>query len=188
MPVIHYAWASVLTVIVCLAFLFSYLKVGPLAGLAIMIAIVPVNMFIMGGFQRIRKNVLLNTDKRVKSMNEVLQNIRIVKFFAWEGSFTQRIKQIRHYELIQYVYLAFVKAFMSVVLTGSPVFVSVTTFGLFSLVYGPQLLTPDIVFPSLSFLNILRMPVTLLPIVFMFSIDSLVSINRIGSLDRKSVV
>lgn len=46
----------------------------------------------LGGFQ---KEMLSAKDKRTKSVNEVLQGMRIIKFFAWEGSFLQKITGIR---------------------------------------------------------------------------------------------
>ena len=42
----------------------------------------------LGGFQ---KEMLAAKDKRTKAVNEVLQGMRIIKFFAWEGSFLQKI-------------------------------------------------------------------------------------------------
>ena len=46
----------------------------------------------LGGFQ---KEMLSAKDKRTKAVNEVLQGMRIIKFFAWEGSFLQKITGIR---------------------------------------------------------------------------------------------
>lgn len=39
------------------------------------------------------------TDSRVKTTNEILQAIKIVKLYAWEGSFAQKVTQTRNREL-----------------------------------------------------------------------------------------
>jgi len=43
------------------------------------------------------------SDKRIKAITEVLQNIRIVKFFAWENSFVSRIMSIRWEEISLFI-------------------------------------------------------------------------------------
>jgi len=42
---------------------------------------------------------MATTDKRIHATNEVLQNIRIIKFFAWEERFAQVISESRTAEL-----------------------------------------------------------------------------------------
>ena len=38
-------------------------------------------------------------DKRVKSMNEILQGIKIIKLYGWEPSFEKQVGDIRDKEL-----------------------------------------------------------------------------------------
>ena len=45
------------------------------------------------------EKLMKNKDKRTKLMNEILQGIRIIKFFAWENSYTVAINKIRAVEL-----------------------------------------------------------------------------------------
>ena len=45
--------------------------------------------------------VMKRKDARQKIMNEVLQGIRVIKFFAWEISFSERISEVRGQELAQ---------------------------------------------------------------------------------------
>ena len=47
----------------------------------------------------IRRTKVKETDKRVKLMNEVLSGIRVIKYYAWEFAFTQKINIIRGREL-----------------------------------------------------------------------------------------
>ena len=42
-----------------------------------------------------RRKVLVHTDKRVSLMNEVINSIRLIKMYAWEESFSEKIQSIR---------------------------------------------------------------------------------------------
>lgn len=42
---------------------------------------------------------MVETDFRVKLMNEVLNGIRIIKYYAWENAFVSKIKDIRSIEV-----------------------------------------------------------------------------------------
>lgn len=180
MPLFHLVWTSVLQILGCLAMLFYFLRVGPVAALVVLLIVVPLNVAFMFLFQMIRKRVLAKTDDRVRLTNEVLQNIRIVRFFAWESSFIKRIASIRQLEILYFFILAFVKTAIGCVLILAPNFVSVFTFGLFVLAYGQDALQPDVVFPALSYLNQLRLPIMMLPMVFSFIVDMIVSTRRIS--------
>ena len=42
-----------------------------------------------------KRKVLVHTDKRVSLMNEVINSIRLIKMYAWEDSFNEKIQSIR---------------------------------------------------------------------------------------------
>ena len=42
-----------------------------------------------------KRKVLVHTDKRVSLMNEVINSIRLIKMYAWEDSFNEKIQNIR---------------------------------------------------------------------------------------------
>ena len=46
-----------------------------------------------------RLKTSLQTDKRVRLMNEIIQGIQVIKFFAWEQPFAKTIKEIRSREI-----------------------------------------------------------------------------------------
>jgi ATP-binding cassette subfamily C (CFTR/MRP) protein 10 len=43
--------------------------------------------------------MMQSKDLRTKIMNEVLNGIRVIKFYAWENSFVDKILEIRAQEL-----------------------------------------------------------------------------------------
>ena len=46
-----------------------------------------------------RRKVVVHTDKRVSLMNEVINSIRLIKMYAWERSFSDKIQKIRLAEM-----------------------------------------------------------------------------------------
>lgn len=46
-----------------------------------------------------RKKGVKITDKRVRLTTEVLQGIRLIKFYAWEEFYTQQIAELRRGEI-----------------------------------------------------------------------------------------
>jgi ATP-binding cassette subfamily C (CFTR/MRP) protein 2 len=84
---------------VSLFMLWRLLGPSVLAGLAVMVLTTPVNAIIMKKLGNIQKSMMQSKDMRTKIMNEVLNGIRVIKFFAWENSFINKIGDIRDKEL-----------------------------------------------------------------------------------------
>lgn len=108
MPFINMIWSAPLQVILSLYFLWDILGPSVLAGVAVMIILVPINSFIANKVQALQKKQMKNKDNRVKLMNEILSGIKVLKLYAWEPSFEEQVLKIRTKEtrmLKQVVYL-----------------------------------------------------------------------------------
>lgn len=82
-------------------FLYQLIGVACFFGLLVMIIILPINHFNAKIFARTQDKLMEARDKRVSLMNEVLQGIRQIKFFAWEKKWEERIMKARNVELHQ---------------------------------------------------------------------------------------
>lgn len=82
-------------------FLYQLIGVACFFGLLVMIIILPINHFNAKIFARTQDRLMEARDKRVSLMNEVLQGIRQIKFFAWESKWEERIMKARNVELHQ---------------------------------------------------------------------------------------
>lgn len=49
------------------------------------ILVIPLNTVMARKQGAIQKRMLVNKDQRIKTTSEVLNGIRVIKFFAWEG-------------------------------------------------------------------------------------------------------
>lgn len=96
---INMIWSAPLQIILALYFLWQILGPAVLAGLAVMIILIPINALIANKAKTLQILQMSSKDERVKLMNEVLNGIKVLKLYAWESSFEQQILKIRTKEL-----------------------------------------------------------------------------------------
>lgn len=92
-------WSAPLQIILALYFLWEILGPSVLAGLAVMIILIPVNGYIANRVKILHIKQMKNKDERVKLMNEILSGIKVLKLYAWEPSFEQQVLKIRAKEV-----------------------------------------------------------------------------------------
>ena len=96
---LHYLWSAPLLIIIIVGLLINALGVAALGGVAVLICLIPIQSKIVSSIQVLRgKNVKI-TDSRVRKTEEVLQGIRVLKFFTWEGPFLANIDALRVKEM-----------------------------------------------------------------------------------------
>eukprot|EP00762_Andalucia_godoyi_P000617 ANDGO_05406.mRNA.1 ABC transporter C family member 2 len=181
---LHVIWSGCLQIVAALALLYVLLGPSTFAGFGMMLLLLPAQGRVTTILGKLRKETMRFTDKRVKTINEVMQGIRVIKFFAWESSFAQRILDIRAAEIVKVRASALVRAGNTALLMLSPTFVAVVTFEVYA-ASGNEL-TADIVFPALVLFNILRFPLMMLPMVIAGLAEAKVSVSRIGKFLQAS--
>jgi ABC-type multidrug transport system fused ATPase/permease subunit len=96
---------------------FIILGWAAFGGVIIMVLLIPTQILISRVQAKLRKRILEFTDSRIKSINEILQGIKIIKFFTWENSFLEKVTSIRHNETIQFVKTVFLSSFTSAIMS-----------------------------------------------------------------------
>ncbi|KAJ3012098.1 UNVERIFIED_CONTAM: hypothetical protein HDU68_001384 [Siphonaria sp. JEL0065] len=135
-----------------------------LVGLGVMCLTLPLTYWNSMWNMRVYERLLKAQDKRTGIVNEVLQGIRVIKYFAWERRFLQKINDSRTQELhaLMSVYLA--DAANTFVWLMTPLivsFVTLTTLAKFSDIQ----LDSQMAFTCLALFNSLRVPLMYLPLV-----------------------
>ncbi|KAJ2849384.1 hypothetical protein J3B02_003803, partial [Coemansia erecta] len=192
----HHLWSSPLQIVLALTLLYRTLGWSMFAGVTVMVISIPTSARLSRSMRALNKLLMGYRDGRMKIMDEVLSGIKIIKLYAWESSFIRRINDVRvNLELATIKRYGFLQAGFSFVVTLIPFVVSFATFGLYSLAdgksHGP--LTPQLVFVSLTLLNMLRFPLSHGPMVIPALLESMVSSNRIfdfltaGEVDADAV-
>ena len=73
-------WSAPLQIVLCIAFLWQILGPSVLAGLLVMILLIPVNGFIAVKAKALQVKQMKEKDNRVKMMNEILQGIKVLYY------------------------------------------------------------------------------------------------------------
>ncbi|KAL5281109.1 ABCC2.2 family protein [Megaselia abdita] len=172
-------WSAPLQIIVCLYFLWNVIGPSVLAGLAVMLLMIPINGWMANFTKKLQVKQMLHKDKRVKMMNEILNGIKVLKLYAWEPSFEETINGTREKELKTLKGKAYVMAGTFFAWTSVPFFVSLASFATFVMVDENNVLDAQTAFVALSLFNILKRPLTILPMMISNLIQTLVSVKRI---------
>uniref|UniRef100_A0A803T4G9 Multidrug resistance-associated protein 1 n=1 Tax=Anolis carolinensis TaxID=28377 RepID=A0A803T4G9_ANOCA len=96
---INMVWSAPLQVILALYLLWQNLGPSVLAGVAVMLLLVPVNAVIAMKTKTYQVAHMKSKDNRIKLMNEILNGIKVLKLYAWELAFKEKVLGIRKEEL-----------------------------------------------------------------------------------------
>ncbi|CAK1601166.1 unnamed protein product [Parnassius mnemosyne] len=173
-------WSAPLQIALALYFLWGILGPSVLAGLAVMIVLIPVNGLIANRVKTLQIRQMKYKDERVKLMNEVLNGIKVLKMYAWEPSFEDQILKIRNKEMVVLKQTAYLNSATSFIWSCAPFLVSLMSFGCFVLVNETEVLDSKRAFVALSLFNILRFPLSMLPNVISNVVQTSVGIKRLN--------
>ncbi|KAF2205146.1 hypothetical protein GQ43DRAFT_437266 [Delitschia confertaspora ATCC 74209] len=176
---LHFLWANTpVQVSVAVVLLYRIMGLSSIAGISMMIILLPMNIFVSKQFTKIQKLILAATDARIHTTNEVLSNIRIIKYFAWEQRFMGLVNEKRHIEL-KYLRRRYVLwSVAATIWSGSPVLITFLSFLVYTKVEKKDLI-PSVAFTALSLFQILRIPLDQLADMVAHVQESKVSVDRI---------
>ncbi|XP_067242984.1 canalicular multispecific organic anion transporter 1 isoform X1 [Chanodichthys erythropterus] len=176
---IHLLWSCPLQIALSIAFLWIELGPSVLAGLLVMVLMVPINGWLANKSRGFQVQNMKFKDSRMKIVNDILNGIKILKYYAWESSFESQVQEIREKELKvmrKYVYLSSVSIF---IFSCAPAIVSLATFAVFVAVDSDNVLDAGKAFTSISLFNILRFPLAMLPQLISSMVQTNVSKKRL---------
>ncbi|KAI8524589.1 hypothetical protein RHMOL_Rhmol13G0160700 [Rhododendron molle] len=177
---LHTLWSAPFRIIIALVLLYQQLGVASLLGALMLVLMFPLQTFVISKMQKLSKEGLQRTDKRIGLMNEILAAMDIVKCYAWENSFQYKVQTVRNDELAWFRKAQLLAACNSFILNSIPVIVIVISFGVFTLLGGD--LTPARAFTSLSLFAVLRFPLFMLPNIITQVVNANVSLKRLEEL------
>uniref|UniRef100_W5MJY3 ABC-type glutathione-S-conjugate transporter n=1 Tax=Lepisosteus oculatus TaxID=7918 RepID=W5MJY3_LEPOC len=173
-------WLAPIEIGLCLFFLWQHLGPSALAGIATVILIFPLNGFIAKQRSKLQEVQMKHMDGRIKLMNEILNGIKIIKFYAWEKAFLERVLGYRQKELkalkkSQILYSISIASFNS-----STFLIAFAMFGVYVLIDEKNVLDAQKVFVSMALINILKTPLSQLPFAMSTTMQAFVSLKRLG--------
>ncbi|XP_011611326.2 multidrug resistance-associated protein 1 [Takifugu rubripes] len=173
-------WLAPIEIALCLFFLWQQLGPSALAGIATVIFIFPLNGFIAKKRSKLQETQMKFMDGRIRLMNEILNGIKILKFYAWEKAFLEQVlghreKELRALKKSQILYSISIASFNS-----SSFLIAFAMFGVYVMLDNRNVLDAQKVFVSMALINILKTSLSQLPFAINTTVQAMVSLRRLG--------
>ena len=174
---IHSLWGSPVLIVGIIIYLYFVIEWAAIIGFLVTFMMGPLTAVLAIRLAKLRRELLPYVDKRVGIVTEVIKGIRVIKYYAWEKSFRERIVEVREKEGNVLVGLAVASSWFSVSLFAGPVFVAFISFSCYALA-GNTIDVPQ-AYTALALFTMLRFPLSFLPQFVAQATAALVSLNRI---------
>ncbi|KAI8372497.1 hypothetical protein BD560DRAFT_446485 [Blakeslea trispora] len=176
----HMFYSAPVEVVVSLFYLYNLLGHAALVGLAVMIITLPISSYLTN---RMTKNFLAHNaaqDSRNELVNEMLQGIRMIKYFAWEKNWIEKVSESRNKELKKLILVIIGDVSVRIVFLLVPVLVTTCTFVWYTKVAGNEL-TASVAFVSITLFEMLREPLIIVPETIMTLTEAYTNLKRISN-------
>ncbi|XP_067039421.1 multidrug resistance-associated protein 1-like isoform X2 [Acropora muricata] len=177
LPYLNILWSGPFQIGVALYFLHLTMGWVIYAGLGVMILFTPLNIVMTRSINKYQVKQMEEKDGRIKIINEVLNGIKVLKLYAWEESFLEKINCKRSKELKNLLKSRLVGALLTLVFTTLPAMVAVTVFTVY--VLTDHELTAAKAFVALSLFGIMSFPLRAYPNIIASCVQARVSIKRL---------
>uniref|UniRef100_A0A8D3CPM7 Cystic fibrosis transmembrane conductance regulator n=1 Tax=Scophthalmus maximus TaxID=52904 RepID=A0A8D3CPM7_SCOMX len=175
---LHFLWVGPLQAAVVVGLL--WMEIGPscLAGMVVLLFLMPLQTLFGRLFSKYRSLTAVLTDSRIRTMNEVLSGIRIIKMYAWEKPFMALVSEVRRNEITQVMKTSYLRGLNMASFFCANKIILFITFTIYVLLGNP--ITATRVFVTVSLYTAVRLTVTLFfPAAIERLFEALVSVARI---------
>ncbi|XP_035380969.1 multidrug resistance-associated protein 4 isoform X3 [Electrophorus electricus] len=156
---LHFLWVGPLQAAAVIGLLWQEIGPSCLAGMAVLIFLMPLQTLFGQLFSKFRSKTATFTDNRIRTMNEVVSGIRIIKMYAWEKPFTALVNDVRRKEISKIMSSSYLRGLnMASFFVASKIIVFVT-FTVYVLAGHP--ISASRVFVAVSLYSAVRLTVTL---------------------------
>ncbi|KAG0006808.1 hypothetical protein BGZ65_003355 [Modicella reniformis] len=167
--------------------LYDLIGWSSIVGMSILVITIPVNKAVRKRYSKGQRELSSARDDRVTLMGELIAGIRMIKFFAWEMSFSEKVLKAREIELKKLVNIYKSTILFQLVWYGSPLLVTICSFFCYVKIQKGEL-TPAVAFTAMVLFNRLKLPLNGLPAVYMALTNASVSLGRIAEyLDEPNI-
>ncbi|KAF8236776.1 pleiotropic drug resistance ABC transporter [Tricholoma matsutake] len=172
---------------IAFTFLYQVLGWSALSGVAVILFAYVLNYPLAKYNISITRSSWKAKDSRMNSVNELLQNIRFLKFYGWEYYWADKVQGARESELKWRVKENIVDTLISFIWTWIPSATALTSFFCYTLI-AKERLTVSKAFTSIALFSQLQEPMTALPGQFFAMLHAYVSMQRIEEFLSESEV
>ncbi|XP_024844836.1 ATP-binding cassette sub-family C member 4 isoform X2 [Bos taurus] len=175
---LHYLWVGPLQAIAVTVLLWMEIGISCLAGMAVLIILLLLQSCFGKLFLSLRSKTTALTDKRIRTMSEVITGIRTIKMNAWEKLFIDHITRLRSKEISKILKSSYLRGMnLASFFTVSKImifFTFITNELLDNLISASQVFVVVTLFEALRFSSTLYFPMAIEKVS-----EAIISIQRI---------
>ncbi|KAH6798573.1 multidrug resistance-associated protein 6 [Perilla frutescens var. frutescens] len=176
----HVGWTSVVQIFLSITVLYVVVGIGMLPGLVPLLICGLLNIPFARLMQKYQTEFMKAQDKRLRSLSEILNNIKVIKLQSWEENFKGLNESLRSSEFKWLSDIQYLKTYNVVLYWMSPTIVSsVIFFGCVLFKSAP--FDAGTVFTVMAALRTMSEPFRFIPEALSFLIQVKVSLERINS-------
>ncbi|KAJ2788491.1 Transporter of the ATP-binding cassette (ABC), partial [Coemansia guatemalensis] len=158
--------------------LYQLLGIAAFGSLGALLLISPIQAWLSSIWRGYQRRIMSFSDQRMDITNEVLQGVRIIKYFAWESHVEKQVAGIRSGELKVLRKQFMTSAHSLMLFFMVPVLITLAAFSMYTGILGHQL-TASVAFTALSLLKTLRAPLDGLLYCISLILQAKVSVDRV---------
>lgn len=167
-------------VAIAIFYLYNLLGNAALIGLVVMLLCFPITGFLTKKMSANYAALTTAKDRRNDLINELLQGIRMIKYFAWEDNWKEKVFEARRDEIKKLIKTIIIDVLVNLIFLAVPVLVTASSFIWYTKVAGNEL-TASVAFVSITLFEMLRGPLIFIPETINTLTEAYVSLNRIAS-------
>ncbi|XP_036838725.1 multidrug resistance-associated protein 4 isoform X1 [Oncorhynchus mykiss] len=175
---LHYLWIAPLQAVVVISLLWYEIGPSCLAGVAVLVFLLPLQTMFGKLFGSLRSKTAALTDNRIRTMNEVVSGIRIIKMYAWEKPFSALVNDVRREEISKIMSSSYLRGLNMVSFFAASKIIVFITFAVYVLLGNT--ISASRVFVAVSLYGAIKITVTLFfPQAIEKVFETIISIRRI---------
>ncbi|QFZ29208.1 putative oligomycin resistance ATP-dependent permease [Clavispora lusitaniae] len=150
-----------------------------MVGVGLIIVFMVLTMFVTGKLFAYRKTANVFTDARVNYVKEVLNNLKVIKFYSWEIPYSKIITENRNKEMNIVYIMQVARNIITSLGMSLTLFSSLVAFLVLYAIQGSTK-DPASIFSSISLFSALASQVFMIPLALASGSDALIGVTRIG--------
>ena len=172
-PMLHFMISSPFQIILAVFTLWAFIGPSAFVAFGVMILLIPFNSIMSILQNKVESEKLKIKDNRLKLINDILNGIKVLKYYGWELSFKKIVNKIRETELKILKRHNILFGISEFSFNFSSFLVNVITIVTYLFLSDKNYLDASVAFVSLTLFNMIRMPLYFLPLLG----SSLIQVN-----------
>ncbi|CDR42490.1 CYFA0S09e04698g1_1 [Cyberlindnera fabianii] len=177
----HFLWAFPISFGVGLVVLIVSIGWPAVIGILVVLAYIATTYFFNKKLKDLRKASVPYADKRTRAINEIVDSLKMIKFYCWEKPYYTIVESHRVKEKKFVFWIQILRAFQNSGTSSITYFAAMVTF--LVMIYAPSTgghFSSYNIFSSITLFNMLRMPLNLIPIATAQAIDASIALESVA--------